>query len=241
MSIDDISKTKDKYSVRYKSLEVKDEQMKRFRDSTQVDLTYEDSLNTALVITSELQKPKEYKWIKDMIDAEEKLRNNPVFKSLFEISESMKKAMKPSPMVEEMIKQQKKASQLFYKNNESLLTQADDIRKTALGITGTEYNANLTKIKNILGDGILEIGKKIEFHHNEAEKCQEQIQHIDEQVEVETKKMEMAHHRDEMIRLSAVVQQVDPMYVSQFMKDSYRQDMKPFEIPTSKKAGKKYS
>ena len=65
--------------------------MERFKDISQPHITQMDTLETALVISSELGKRENYEFVKSLIQVEETLKNNELFKSVTEMADKLKK------------------------------------------------------------------------------------------------------------------------------------------------------
>ena len=74
-----------------KELPIPKAMMERFKDISQPHITQMDTLETALVMSSELGNTKNYDYIKQLIGIEDSLKDNELFKSAAKLSEDIKK------------------------------------------------------------------------------------------------------------------------------------------------------
>jgi|TARA_Y100000310_G_C20618004_1_gene781702 hypothetical protein len=243
-------------------LEIDKDILKRFKNITVPSITHMDTLESALVVSAELGNQKNAEYLQSLIGVEKSLQDNPIFKEANKLALQIKDTFtsyNESPAMKELMEIQKKAQDTFLNVNKPIIDSMESVRQNALKLTMPQVKPLEThlKVNKILFEGIQEAKQRSSYHKNKSEELAIHIEQLEEeqkkwddttdtQLKINTEvtlgqqKTQMEYHFNEGVRLASLVQIEEPMYVSQYMKDTHRQNMKPFEIPTSKKAGKTY-
>jgi len=214
-----------------KELPIPKDMMERFKDISQPHITQMDTLETALVISSELGKRENYEFVKSLIQVEETLKNNELFKSVTEMADKIKKSFEPPQEIKDYVENQKKASQMLYESNRVLIDSTNKLRSGVLKniLPNVQLNDAMAMVSTILSDGMREAIERSEYHRKKAQELEIAIKEIDDQVEVEKYKAEYKMHTEEAIKYMELVQPYEPMTVSKHGKQ-LEKDLQPLII-----------
>ncbi len=194
-------------------------------------LTMMDSLETALYGAYELGNNDNIEFVQSMIAVEKSIHDSELNKQ----AEKIRQQFDPSPAMTDFLEKQREGQQRLIKGFKPLIDNQKELREQALKLAFPDSSPTDT-IKKVFGL----VENQQQYHLEKLDQLQEKIEELEvQQVDMEQElwKAEMDVAHAEEMRLMALIGKSD--YTNQFVKQAKR-DMKPFEIITSKKAGKTY-
>ena len=227
--------------IHSKELKIPNDIWERFNDLSKPHITFQDSLDSALVVSAKLGNQGNYDFIKSIMEVEDSLKDNPLFKQGSELSEQIKKQFDPPQNTKDYVKNQQEATEKLYKLNKPLIDSMNEVRnKTLKNLPNpTSIVPTFEKVNQILNEGVIEAQARSELHRHKAEKLKIVLKEIDDEVVLLERKEDLDRHSKRVIELMGIIGIVDSSYITQHSRGMYK-EMKKMEVPTSPKYNQKY-
>jgi|TARA_B100002003_G_scaffold234036_1_gene247488 hypothetical protein len=203
----------------------------RVEDAGRPVLTMMDSLETTLHGAYELGNNANIEFVQSMIAIEKSIQDSELNKQ----AEKIRQQFAPSPAMTDFIEKQREGQQRLLKTFKPLIDAQKTLREQALKLAFPDSSPTdvIKKVFGIVESQQQYHVEKLDQLHEKVEQLE--VQKMDMEQEVWKAEMDVAHIEE--MRLMALIGKSD--YTNKFVKQAKR-DMQPYEIITSKKAGKTY-
>ena len=167
-----------------KELFVSDELMARVIDLSKPTITFQDSLECALVGASELGDSESYAYVQSIIDIENSIKDNEYFKNLQVQVDKITESFKVDKATEEWLEKNRQANTKLMESFKPLIDQTTKIRDEALKMAqSTGVVEVVERLQEILTRQKQAYHDKAESAKKSADECKKEMEELEVQIE----------------------------------------------------------